>query len=156
MPYLHAWCIVAEARPMVCISVFTETEWSFLPSVGSPLARMRGLLPSMEEGNEDELTGSSSSDGQLTPEEVMSLMQQAVYRPECETNKECLKISVDRPGLFSCGTSEIGPCYQQAWRSTVHQPAQYPSAPCLGEHNEYVYTNLGPLTGIVEYLDQGL
>jgi benzylsuccinate CoA-transferase BbsF subunit len=54
---------------------------------------------------------------------------------------------------------EIGQCYQQAWPIKLSiSPLKIRPAPCLGEHNEYVFTQILGLSDkeFVDYLDMGV
>jgi crotonobetainyl-CoA:carnitine CoA-transferase CaiB-like acyl-CoA transferase len=146
--------------------VFTETEWeAFCRALGSPAwagNKKFASLPGRKE-NEDELDSLVEQwTVNFTPEEVMSLMQQAgVPSGAVKTNKELFEDpQLTDQGYFQrVEHSEIGSCYQQAWPIRLSiSPLRIRPAPCLGEHNEYVYTQVLGLSDqeFVEYLGQGV
>jgi crotonobetainyl-CoA:carnitine CoA-transferase CaiB-like acyl-CoA transferase len=98
----------------------------------------------------------------FTPEEVMALMQQAgVPAGVVKTNKELFEDpQLEHRGYFQhVEHPEIGQCYQQAWPIRLSiSPFKIRPAPCLGEHNEYVYTQILGLSDqeFIDYLDQGV
>ena len=81
-----------------------------------------------------------------TAEEIMNLMQQAgVAAGVVKTNKEMFEDpQLEHRGYFQrVEHPEIGQCYQQAWPIRLSiSPLKIRPAPCLGEHNEYVYTQI--------------
>jgi len=148
------------------ISVFTETEWeAFCRVLGSPDWTKSDKFSSLSERkeNEDELDGLVEQwTVNFTPEEVMALMQQAgVPAGVVETNKELFEDpQLKHRNYFQrVKHSEIGECYQQAWPIEMSKsPLKIRPAPCLGEHNEYVFTKILGLSDseFVDYLNDGV
>jgi benzylsuccinate CoA-transferase BbsF subunit len=148
------------------ISVFTETEWeAFCRVIGSPDWTKDDKFSSLDKrkANEDELDGLVEQwTINFTPEEVMALMLQAgVPAGVVETNKELFEDpQLKHRNYFQrVKHSEIGECYQQAWPIEMSKsPLKIRPAPCLGEHNEYVFTKILGLSDkeFVDYLNDGV
>ena len=148
------------------ISVFTETEWkAFCRVLGSPGWAGDKKFASLHQRkeNEEELDRRVEQwTIDFTPEEVMVLMQQAdVPAGVVKTNKELFEDpQLAHQGYFHrVDHPEIGECYQQAWPIRLSiSPLNIRPAPCLGEHNEYVFTQMLGLSDeeFVEYLDMGV
>jgi benzylsuccinate CoA-transferase BbsF subunit len=148
------------------ISVFNETEWEALCRViGSPDWAKDDKFSSLDgrKANEDELDSLIEQwTVNFTPEEVMALMQQAgVPAGVVKTNKELFEDPQlkHRDYFQLVKHSEIGECYQQAWPIEMSKsPIKIRPAPCLGEHNEYVFTKILGLSDseFVEYLNDGV
>lgn len=148
------------------ISVFTEMEWeAFCRVLGSPAwtrDKKFAFLHGRKE-NEEELDRLVEQwTINFTPEEVMALMQQAgVPAGVVKTNKELFEDpQLTHRGYFQrVEHPEIGQCYQQAWPIRLSRsPLKVRPAPCLGEHNEYVFTKILGLSDkeFVDYLDTGV
>lgn len=132
------------------ISIFTELEWeAFCRALGSPDWTKDEKFASFQgrKQNEEELDKliEQWTIG-FTPEEVMALLQDAgVPAGVVKTNKELFEDpQLEHRGYFQqVAHSEIGPCYQQGWPVKLSEsPISIRPAPCLGEHNEYVYTRI--------------
>ena len=148
------------------ISVFNEMEWqAFCRVLGSPTWAGDEKFASLRERkeNQDELNRLVEQwTINFTPEEVMALMQQAgVPAGVVKTNKEIFEDPqlTHRDYFQRVEHPEIGQCYQQAWPISLSksQPEIRP-APCLGEHNEYVVTQILGFSDqeFVDYLDTGV
>jgi len=148
------------------ISVFDETEWeAFCRVIGSPDWTENDKFSSFDgrKASEDELDSLIEQwTVSFTPEEVMTLMQQAgVPAGVVETNKELFEDPQlkHRDYFQLVKHSEIGECYQQAWPIEMSKsPLKIRPAPCLGEHNEYVFTKILGLSDseFVDYLNDGV
>ncbi|MFC1991537.1 CaiB/BaiF CoA transferase family protein [Chloroflexota bacterium] len=132
------------------ISVFTETEWeAFRKVLDLPDWTKDEKFTSFQKRkqNEEELNGLIEQwTIKNTPEEVMALLQKAgVPAGVVKTNKELFEDpQLEHRGYFQqVEHPEIGPCYQQAWPIKLSEsPINIRPSPCLGEHNEYVYTGI--------------
>jgi len=148
------------------ISVFTETEWkAFCRAIDSPDWTKSDIFSSLDgrKANEDELDSLVEQwTVSFTPEEVMALMQQAdVPAGVVKTNKELFEDpQLKHRNYFQLVKhSEIGECYQQGWPIEMSKsPLKIRAAPCLGEHNEYVFTKILGLSDkeFVDYLNDGV
>jgi benzylsuccinate CoA-transferase BbsF subunit len=148
------------------ISVFSEIEWqAFCRVLGSPVWTTEERFSSLQgrKENEEELDRLIEQwTVNFTPEEVMTLMQEAgVPAGVVKTNKEIFEDPqlIHRNYFQIVEHSEIGKCYQQAWPIRLSEsPAIIRPAPCLGEHNEYVFTKIIGLSDeeFVDYLNAGV
>jgi benzylsuccinate CoA-transferase BbsF subunit len=135
----------------VAIAVFTEEEWqAFCGVLGSPDWSKAERFSSLEfrKKNEDQLERLTGEWTRLyPPEEVMQLMQKAgvasgvVQNPQDILEKdpqlkdrEFIK-NLKHPVLGEFG--HITPAYQLS-----KTPANVKTSPCLGEHTEYICTEL--------------
>jgi len=148
------------------ITVFTEEEWhAFCCVIGSPdwtenekFASLKGRRDNEEELNT--LIEQWCSD--FAPEEVMSLMQEAgVPAGVVKTNQEIFEDpQLNHRGYFQrVEHPEIGKCFQQAWPIELSESKiEIRHAPTLGEHNEYVFTQILGLSDeeFVAYLEEGV
>jgi len=133
------WCVVA---------VYTDQEWhSFCNVIGNPEwtrdSRFTTLAARKE--NENELDVSIAEwTKDYTPEQVMAMMQAegvaagAVQRAEDVHSDPQLK---HRAHFVTMTHNEIGHhLYQSRAYKLSKTPAEhFRAAPCIGEHNEYVY-----------------
>ncbi len=148
------------------ISIFTEKEWeAFRRVLGSPDWTIEDRFASLHgrKENEEELNRLVEQwTVNLTPEEVMTLMQQAgVPAGVVKTNEEMFEDPqlTHRDYFQRVEHLEIGQCYQQAWPIRLSEsPIEIRPAPCLGEHNEYVFTRILGLSDqeFVDYLNDGV
>ncbi len=147
------------------ISVFTEVEWqSFCQVLGSPSAlkndRFSTLARRKENENELDIFIEKWTVN-FSPEEVMTLMQSAgISAGVVKSNKEIFEDPqlVSRNYFHKVNHPEIGECYQQAWPIALSRSTcNIRPAPCLGEHNEYVFTKMLELSDaeFVDYLNAG-
>ncbi len=148
------------------ISVFSEAEWqAFCRAIGSPdwmgdekFASFQGRKQSEEEL--DRLIEQWTVN--FTPEEVMTRLQEAgVPAGVAKTNREIFEDPQlkHRQYFREVEHPEIGRCYQQAWPVKLSEsPVNIRPVPCLGEHNEYICTQiLGlPDTEFINYLEEGV
>ncbi len=148
------------------ITVFTEEEWeAFCRVIGSPDWTKDEKFASFEarKKNEEQLNALIEQwCGDFTPEEVMSLMQEAaVPAGVVKTNQEIFEDpQLNHRRYFQpVEHPEIGKCLQQAWPIKLSEsPAEVRHAPALGEHNEYVLIQILGLTDeeFVAYLEEGV
>jgi benzylsuccinate CoA-transferase BbsF subunit len=136
------WCVIA---------VFTDREWySFRSVIGDPewTRDPRFATLSARKENEDELDSLVAVwTENYTPEQVMVMMQAegvaagVVQRAEDVHNDPQLK---QRPHYETLTHSVIGPhrYASQAYKLSKTPGESFRAAPCLGEHNEYVYGEL--------------
>jgi benzylsuccinate CoA-transferase BbsF subunit len=148
------------------ISVFTESEWeAFCRALGSPAWTRDEKFASLHRRKEKEEELNELVEQwtiNFTPEEVMALMQRAgVPAGVVKTNEELYEDPqlTHRDYFQRVEHHEIGQCYQQAWPIKLSiSPLKIRPAPCLGEHNEYVFTQILGLSDkeFVDYLDMGV
>ncbi|MFC2014574.1 CaiB/BaiF CoA transferase family protein [Chloroflexota bacterium] len=132
------------------ISVFTEVEWqAFCEVLEIPDWTKDEKFTSFEKRKQNEEELNRLIEGWTinhTPEEIMVLMQKAgVPAGVVKANKELFEDpQLEHRGYFhQVEHSEIGPCYEQGWPIKLSEsPINVRPAPCLGEHNEYVYTQI--------------
>lgn len=152
------WCAIA---------VFTDEEWqSFVKVIGEPLwtkeSRFATLMGRKEHEDElDELIGQWTR--QFTAEKVMAMMQAAgVAAGVVQTCKDIyhdpqLKY---RHHFWQLEHPEIGKhSYELPAFRLSKTPAELRMpAPCLGQHNEYVYTKILGMSDqeFVELLNEGV
>ncbi|MFC2038170.1 CaiB/BaiF CoA transferase family protein [Chloroflexota bacterium] len=148
------------------ITIFTDMEWeSFCGVLGNPDWIKNDKFSTLQKRkqNEDELNQYIEQwTIKYTPEEVMVLLQEAeVPAGILKTNKEIFEDpQLNHRGYFKqVEHHEIGICYQQGWPIQLSEsPVNIKPAPCLGEHNEYVCTNIIGLSDIefLSYLNSGI
>jgi benzylsuccinate CoA-transferase BbsF subunit len=147
------------------ITVFSESEWqAFCKVVGSPVLR-DGKFATLQSRKQNEAELDRVVEQwtiNFTPEDVMSAMQQAgVSAGVVKTNQEVFEDPqlAYRDYFRKVKHNEIGECYQQAWPIEMSSsPREIRPAPCLGEHNEYVFTKILGLSDaeFVDYLNAGV
>jgi crotonobetainyl-CoA:carnitine CoA-transferase CaiB-like acyl-CoA transferase len=147
------------------ISVFSDSEWRSLRLVlGSPVELEDEKYASLDgrKANEetlDEIVARWTSG--FTPEEVMERMQHAgVPAGVVKTNREVLEDPQLGHRNYFRGVehTEMGQCLQQSWPIDLSRsPLEVGAAPCLGEHNEFVYTKILGLSDheFVDLLNDG-
>ena len=148
------------------ITVFTEEEWeAFCRVIGSPDWTKDQKFASFDgrKNNEEELTVLIEQwCADFSPEEVMSLMQEAkVPAGVIKTNREIFEDpQLNHRGYFQrVEHPEIGKCLQQAWPVKLSEsPVEIRHAPAMGEHNEFVFTQILGLSDeeFVAYLEEGV
>jgi len=150
------WCAIA---------VFSEAGWTaFRGVVASPvLDAARFATLALRKENEDELDRLVEQwTVNFTPEEVMAAMQRAgVAAGVVKTNREIFEDpQLAHRGYFqTVQHTEMGPVFQQAWPIALSRsPCEVRPAPCLGEHNEYVFTRVLGMTDreFVDLLNDGV
>jgi len=147
------------------ITVFTGIEWDSFCRVTALPALKAEKFSTLEgrKSNEDELEKLVEQwTVNYSPEQVMTILQQAgVPAGVVSSNRE----TIEDPQLASRNYfrlvehREMGKSFQQAWPVELSEsPCVIKPAPCLGEHNEYVYTAMLGISDkeFVEYLNAGV
>lgn len=152
------WCAIA---------VFSDGEWqAFRQAIGNPTWAEDPKFATIigRKKNEDELNKLVEEwTSNFAPEQVMAIMQAAGVSAGVVQKPENVQIDVQfkhRHHLWSFEHRELGkhycdgPCFVLS--STPSEPRM--AAPCLGEHNEYVYTKILGMSDdeFVELLAEGV
>jgi benzylsuccinate CoA-transferase BbsF subunit len=136
------WCVIA---------VFTDKEWrSFCRVIGNPewTKPPKFASLSLRHENEDELERLVETwTIDHTPQEVMTMMQEAGVPAGVVQNNEDIvdhDPQVKQRGLFPRQQHPVlGECYFTRWPFILSKtPSEVRRSPCLGEHNEYVFTKI--------------
>ncbi len=136
------WCVIA---------VFNDQEWhSFCQVIGNPewTQDSKFATLSARKENEEELDALVAEWTQgYTPEQVMAMMQAAGVAAGVAQDMKDVHSDPQlkhRSHFMTITHSEIGPHLYEArpYKLSKTPEGSFRGAPCIGEHNEYVYKEL--------------